>query len=103
MKHRSRIIGGSSISKGSAYKTTTKVYHPFSFYVKQGADLDGSATRQGAHIMYDSEEDLAADCLPDGMCDARVGFDDMVEELGAIAAKNLEEAASNGSSGSGEE
>ena len=102
MKHKSRIIGCSTISSGSAYKTSTKVYHPFSFYVKNGADLDGSSTRQGAQVMYDSEEDLANDCLPDGMCDARVGYDDMVEELGAIAAKNLERAAANGAAGSSE-
>lgn len=98
MQHKSRILG-CSISSGSAYKKTSKTYHPFSYYVKNGADLDGSALRNSGSVMYDSEEDLAADCLPDGMCDARVGFDDMVEELGAIAAKNLDEAAKNGATG----
>lgn len=95
MKYKSRTLSACPTS-GTDYKQTTKVFKPLSFYVMQGADLDGSM-RSSVTPMYDDEDDLAdPDLLPDGMCDARVGFDDMVEELGAISAKNLENAAKNG-------
>lgn len=99
MKHESRLLSVAPQS-GIAYKQTTKNFKPLSFYVMQGADLDGSM-RSSVTPMYDDEDDLAdPELLPDGMCDARVGFDDMVEELGAIGARNLERSAKNGVAGS---
>lgn len=95
MKHQSRLLSVAPQS-GLAYKQTTKNFKPLSFYVMQGADLDGSM-RSSVSPMYDDEDDLNdPDLLPDAMCDAHVGFDDMVEELGAIGARNLERAAKNG-------
>lgn len=92
---RSKILSRVCPS-GSAYRTGTKIYKPFSYYVKGGADLDGSATRNVTGVMHDDPEDIEAGLPADGMCDAHIGFDDMVEELGSIRARNLNEAAQSG-------
>lgn len=89
----SKLVSARAVSCGTAYKTVTRVYHPFSYYVENGADIDGSHTRDIAGLMYDDPEDIDAGLPADGLCDPHVGFDDIVEELGVIRAKNLDAAA----------
>ena len=90
---KSKLVSARAVSCGTAYQVTTRVYHPFSYYVENGADLDDSHTRDLAGLMYDDPEDIDAGLPADGLCDPHIGFDDMVEELGVIRAKNLEAAA----------
>ena len=98
---KSKLVSACAVSCGTAYQVTTRVYHPFSYYVENGADLDGSQTRDVAGLMYDDPEDIDAGLPADGLCDPHVGFDDIVEELGVIRAKNLEAAAGVPSPGEG--
>lgn len=69
------------------------IYHPLSYYVAGGIDVDGSELRTDASISYDDSKDIDGGCSPDALCDPRTSYFDIVEELGAELAKAVTEDA----------
>lgn len=66
-----------------------KVYKPFSHYVLGGSDLTGEHTDCTARIINDTPEAIASGCGPNSLCDPRVGFWEMAQEIGATRSKKM--------------
>lgn len=66
-----------------------KVYKPFSHYVLGGSDLTGEHTDCTARVINDSAEDIANGCGPNSLCDPRVGFWEMAQQIGATRSKKM--------------
>lgn len=71
------------------------IYHPLSYYVLGGVDVDGSELRTDASIMFDDSKDIESGCGVDATCDPRVSYFDVVEQLGVAAANAASENSPN--------
>ena len=61
-------------------------YHPMSYYVYGGVDIDGDALSMNASTSFDDDEQLdGVDCGIDGTSDPRVSAFDIVEKAGVDA------------------
>lgn len=66
-----------------------KVYKPFSHYVLGGSDLTGEHTDCTARVINDPPDAIASGCGPNSLCDPRVGFWEMAQQIGATRSKKM--------------
>lgn len=79
----------------SGYGDDFGIYHPLSYYVLGGVDVDGSELRTDASIMFDDSKDIENGCGVDATCDPRVSYFDVVEQLGVAVANSASENSPN--------
>ena len=63
-------------------------WHPMSYYIKGGVDVDGDSLNFDADTTFDSDEDLASVSV-DGSSDARTSVFDIVEQSGIRAYEDM--------------
>lgn len=69
------------------------VYHPFSYYVLGGIDVDGDSLLLNADIDFDPEDEIEAGCSVDGATDPRISGFDIAESVGIQAYEKVREKA----------
>lgn len=68
-------------------------YHPFSYFVLGGIDLDGQALSMNGDAMADPDEELSSGCGADAACDPRVSGFDIAEAAGIEAYAKIKDKA----------
>ena len=92
MIHKSSLNMVSGTTESSVdFSKPQKIFHPLSYYLLGGVDVDGDALDKSAETEFDNEEELQ-DLEDAGMCsvpygDPRVSKFDLVEQYGKHEAK----------------
>ena len=68
-------------------------YHPFSYYVLGGIDIDGQALAMNGDPMADTDDEISSGCGVDAACDPRVSGFDIAEAAGIEAYQKVQENA----------
>lgn len=77
--------------KGVVDPETTERFRPLSYFLNGGVDLSNTELKNNAQVQYDTEDEVhpneQGEIQSAAMCDPRVSYFDIVEELGAAKAE----------------
>lgn len=77
----------------TGYPESTEPYHPFGYYVLGGTDIGGDALKMDGNAAFDTDEEIDKGVGVDATCNPRIGFMQIAENAGIMAAQKASENA----------